>query len=731
MTRLWTIAVHRGIAALAAAAVSACGADAAVVPTGCAPGWTRGTDRCVCAGTIDAESGACVVRPPADPTPPGDTCALTTDTPLIAFLPAAPGETSGADLIVTNPCSLTKRLEAVHVFDNGDGAFRALLDTTDRRLAAGETLVIPILFAPSAGTHVPGDPSAGRARLRWARGPDNGLVVELRAAVARPEGACARAYAPDEAQAGGAGVVFPRTLLGRSRRRSVIVENCGRTPLTVLAAAVETGADDCPFDPRGRPACAVSVDPPPLPAVVAAGSRLSVPVDFRPAVEGPQAARIVIRTDAERTNDERTRFVPSPTDAAQIVTAVTGRGGSPRLEIVPAALRFGVMPVGCGPVERRANLWNTGDEPVEIEGLRSVRADGATVSAEPAFGPLSIVVPAAGAVPLALRLTPGAPGAVGGDTAVDGRDGDAFTLLLAHDGAAAGRGERVDRRRLPDVPKVDVLWVVDCSGSMSEEQAGLRAGFERFAARAAADGADWRFAVTTTDTDTAARRGALVGDPPIKSSADLGTGIVAAFSRDADVGTSCSSIERGFEGARLALARAAADPSLRFPRPDAVLAIVFVSDENDQSPLPPAYYRDYFTAAADNEDDRLRLFAVVGPQGGCGGPGGNADDGLRYRQLMEATGGTSLSICTPDFAAVQEAVAAEAFRRVRSVALSARADPDTVRVSINGVGVESGWRYDAGAGVIRFDVPPPAGAWIETRYTPACENPTVVERDMP
>ncbi len=55
------------------------------------------------------------------------------------------------------------------------------------------------------------------------------------------------------------------------------------------------------------------------------------------------------------------------------------------------------------------------------------------------------------------------------------------------------------RDELPRTQSLDLLWVIDNSGSMCQEQAQLRANFEGLIAGLAADGTDFHMAVTTTD----------------------------------------------------------------------------------------------------------------------------------------------------------------------------------------------------------------------------------------
>ncbi len=179
-------------------------------------------------------------------------------------------------------------------------------------------------------------------------------------------------------------------------------------------------------------------------------------------------------------------------------------------------------------------------------------------------------------------------------------------------------GERRDPV-LHQRPKVDVLWVVDNSSSMEQEQASLRDNFELFIDEMAAADADFHLAVVTTDMDpwdgetlaenrgrfqnlpdgrptSSGQGGADVGHCPgelpliIRSDAYRAQGVLDGDSlkRDfgcmATVGLRGSGFEQGLEAALTALSPALATThNAGFLRDDAHLAIVFVTDENDCS----------------------------------------------------------------------------------------------------------------------------------------------------
>jgi hypothetical protein len=158
------------------------------------------------------------------------------------------------------------------------------------------------------------------------------------------------------------------------------------------------------------------------------------------------------------------------------------------------------------------------------------------------------------------------------------------------------------------VRKVDILWVVDSSGSMAPKQARLAMNFQGFINQlvSAKPPIDFHIAVTTTDTDDPATRGLLrpyavngVSGNFIACSPDAaGTNAVctnggaqsvdavSAFQQMAAVGTQGSAGEKGLLNAYLTLQNPNNVGNGKFVRPDAALYVVVVSDEDDASCNP-------------------------------------------------------------------------------------------------------------------------------------------------
>src|SRR5690606_7952311 len=139
------------------------------------------------------------------------------------------------------------------------------------------------------------------------------------------------------------------------------------------------------------------------------------------------------------------------------------------------------------------------------------------------------------------------------------------------------------------------LFVIDSSGSMSEEQQALGNNAAAFMQTATSLNTDYQIGVITTDMDDGNHGGRLTtgggGPKIINSTTPNPTQTVA--NRVRAVGTNGSADERGLQ----TMVAALSDPLINDPngnqgflRPDAKLAVVVVSDEDDSSNGTVAFY---------------------------------------------------------------------------------------------------------------------------------------------
>jgi hypothetical protein len=238
-----------------------------------------------------------------------------------------------------------------------------------------------------------------------------------------------------------------------------------------------------------------------------------------------------------------------------------------------------------------------------------------------------------------------------------------------------------------DSPQVDILWVIDNSGSMAEEQQELASNFPEFIRFFLDSGLDWHIGVISTDTD-GADKGKLQGaggyrylDPDTPNPNEL-------FQQMATLGTDGSSDERGRRAAYSALT----DPLVSgynagFYRENASLHVIVISDENDSSGANPS--RNEFINFLNGiklDPDAVTFSSIVGPANGCA----TADPGTEYLAVTDAVGGIVESICVSDWAPVLEQLGLQASGLEREFPLSEVPVEDTLIVWVE----DSGYVYD-------------------------------------
>lgn len=235
-------------------------------------------------------------------------------------------------------------------------------------------------------------------------------------------------------------------------------------------------------------------------------------------------------------------------------------------------------------------------------------------------------------------------------------------------------------------PEVDILWVIDNSGSMSEEQQKLKDNFGEFIKFFVDSGLDWHIGVTSTDTD--ADRGRLQGTGGLRYMTGDTPNPVETFRQMATLGTNGSSDERGRRAAHMALT----DPNLSgynagFYRDSASLHLVVISDELDSSGNDPTSNEFINFLNSLKEDPEMVTFSsIVGPEAGCA----TSDSGRDYLRVTEAVGGISESICRDDWSQVLEQLGLQAAGLKREYFLSEVPVDGTLEVWVE----QDGFVYD-------------------------------------
>lgn len=249
---------------------------------------------------------------------------------------------------------------------------------------------------------------------------------------------------------------------------------------------------------------------------------------------------------------------------------------------------------------------------------------------------------------------------------------------------------------------VDILWSVDASGSMSEEQTNLANGAEQFFNTLNKAGIDYRLAVNTHGYSCTSLRQTSTG----KNFIDKNTvNALTEWRNLARPGVNDSSTETGFYCVREANLSG-------FDRPQAKNLVVFVSDEPENETFnrsQPAEARGKNYTVRDFENYQqfftktgATYFAITGtssfirpnfnaPIGtdkdfSCYGQGGSASGGAHFKEIARLTGGSSASICadSADWSVMFEQILKTATGLASNFKLQYIPLPSTVVVKVNG-----------------------------------------------
>ncbi len=306
------------------------------------------------------------------------------------------------------------------------------------------------------------------------------------------------------------------------------------------------------------------------------------------------------------------------------------------------------------------------------------------------------------------------------------------------------RFDNKDDFRQDPPAEVDVLVIVDNSFSMQPYQEQLSGNFDAFVSFFEEANVDYRMGVLTTntlDSDHGISNGCTadeVGEIPPAGEL-VGSTYITPDTPKADklfadlvqVGICGVGLEMGFESAWRSL-KIDTPLNKEFRRPDASLSLLFVSDEEDGSPLPPRTYVDLIRNEIGAIDDRKRfnVSALVYTDGEECKPAQReaATPGERFRSAVNATGGVLGDICSPDYDILLTDMSLAAARLTEVFFLADEPDPGTLEVSVDDViwpCDDGSWSYvreindGEDSPAIRFSRSslPPAGANISVRYS--------------
>ena len=401
-------------------------------------------------------------------------------------------------------------------------------------------------------------------------------------------------------------------------------------------------------------------------------------------------------------------IISSDDDESSSMVTLEGYGDAPVMTVEPAEVDYGLISIGCDN-EERITITNDGNMTLEVSSITQMVTQPADIVLE--FG--SLPEPPWEIEPgLSLDfLVSYVPTDTGFDESLISIQGnDPMTPEVEALQVGDGDVERwyTQTWLQEEILVLDVLWVIDNSGSMNRFQTNLAANIGSFMSAFAATGADYNMGVISTDNwNLGSIITPYVTDPEGELASQVMMGIYG------------SGMEKGVEMAAEALKDpSSAGPGGAFFRPDAKLVVIFVSDEPDHSSPGWSSYLTFFDTLKPVCD--FVPYGVIGDYpGGCSisHPYGNAQFGAGYWHLIDHYGGSWYSICASDWGVQLQDLAGEVTGR-RTFGLD-ETDPivDTIEVTVNGQATTD-WEYDESGNAVVFadGHVPEEGQTVEITY---------------
>lgn len=256
-------------------------------------------------------------------------------------------------------------------------------------------------------------------------------------------------------------------------------------------------------------------------------------------------------------------------------------------------------------------------------------------------------------------------------------------------------------------PAVDILFIIDDSGSMSTHQLNLRNNVDLFTNGISSNKfVDYHIGVITTDTTlnpaVNSGGGVLVGRPNI---IDRNT-VNGSFylKQNIMVGVNGSGYERVFDPLKMALTEPMLSTlNMGFYRPSAYLAVVVITDAEDQSDQMDQNQTYQFLLDLKNGDSsKILTYGVIIPSNDTTGCARDEMDQTptRIEDFFNLSRGKYYGLCDPDYGTKLAQIGADLVERVgRRVLLDRRPVIETISVRYGSQlippGAEAGWSYDA------------------------------------
>ena len=363
------------------------------------------------------------------------------------------------------------------------------------------------------------------------------------------------------------------------------------------------------------------------------------------------------------------------------VVGIAANALAPMLYLEPTIIDFDEIGITCIE-ERFFTVGNTGRLPLEIQGFDDSLMENFYTflpDKEAIIQPNEVIEGYVG-------FTPTEPLSHFGEVVITTNAWNTRHGVLDVSGTGIWGPDVTDTFEQVEVINADILFIIDNSCSMSDEQAALSSNAGLFMSSLDMTGVDYQVGIITTDFP------GLVAPVITPSSPDP----ISNFSSAVMVGTAGSATETGLEmGMQATEIGGPVSAASGFIRESSIFAAVVISDEDDFSLLPTLDYIDHFLSLKANSDETA-FHSVVDFGAGCG------SIGTRYIDTSTGTSGLTFDLCTGAWGSFLEAIVDDATTPVNTFNLSEEPVEETIAVYIDSMW-ETRWTYYSDPSRIVFD----------------------------
>jgi|TARA_R110001583_G_scaffold16234_9_gene66218 hypothetical protein len=438
------------------------------------------------------------------------------------------------------------------------------------------------------------------------------------------------------------------------------------------------------------------------------------------SLESYESADIIVSYDPAtyENNSDEIIILSNDEDEPEVIVLLDGSGDAPLITISPEYHDFNSVYLGCDD-ELEITVGNVGNSNLiisDLEYFATIPNDFSIQDFEMPHGPLPITISPGDSIDLWVDYIP--LDTIDDSAYIEVTSNDPATPVATsdHDGLGDYEAWVNDNFTQDGTVAVDILFVIDNSGSMGSNQTNIKNNFDTFMNAFSAAGVSYNMALITTDSSS------FVGPVISEATADP----ITEFNDQIDsIGTRGSAYEKGLWYAyeSTTTGDASIGSSTGFFRSDARLVVVYVSDEPDHShqtygsggstTMVPADYSSSLLSLKSSSD-LVVAHAIAGDSpSGCTANGG-AQFGDGYYDVVNDLSGTFMSICATDWSVTMDTLARDSMA-IMSFPLSDHPIEDTISVMIDGI-LSTDWNYDPSANSISFTVAPVDGSSIDVSY---------------